>query len=62
MSDPVLVVVSIVGLTGWVGFLVAAWARTGGDHRWDRVFLGSAVLIAVSFAALLAYSWLATSR
>lgn len=62
MSDPALIFVTIIGLIGWVGFLVAAWARTAGDRSWDRLFLGSALLIAVSFIGLLAYSWIATTR
>jgi len=62
MKDPVLVIVTVVGLVGWTGFLVAAGARTFGDRRWDRALLGSVVLIAISFAALLAYSWLAGPR
>ena len=60
MHDPVLVVVTIVGLAGWVGFVVAAVERGGGDRRWDRFLLGSAALIAGSFATLLAYAWLAS--
>jgi hypothetical protein len=59
MNDPVVILVTLVGLIGCVGFLVAALARTGGDRRWDRVFLGSALLIATSFAAVLAYAWIA---
>ena len=58
MIDSVVIVVMIAGLVGCVGFVVAAVARTRGDRRWDRLFLGSALVIAVSFGTVLAYSWL----
>ena len=60
INDPVLVVVTIIGFGGWAGFVVAALARTGGDRRWDHLFLGSALLIATSLAAWLAYAWIAS--
>lgn len=59
MHDPVLITVTIVGLGGWVGFVLAAVERGTGDRRWDRFLLGSALLIATSFGTLLAYTWLA---
>ena len=60
MNDPFFAVVTIVGLVGMVGMVGGALMRARGGRRWDRAFLGGALLIAAAFIATLAYSWLAS--